>query len=919
LSLPVRLARFWLPLAAIALTLLFFYRLAFTDLILARGDTFAYFYPYWDARDTALIAGRLPLWSPELFMGVPLLANSQLGTLYPPNWLTIPLDAPEAVRVSILLHSAWATLGAALLARRTLRLELLPALLAGAVYGLGGHVGAHVEQINQLHGLAWLPWLFLAYDLTLENPRRYGLLLALAWGLQLLSGHTQTAFITGVGLGVYALVCAARMTDRPWPGRIVRALLPLAVAAGLALLLALPQLIPTQELISVSNRGGGLTPQQATAFSLNPYLAGRGLLPSYDGQPFGEYVAYIGVIGLALAVAGAAGGDRRRWPWLALVLIGLLFALGRHTPVYWWLAHLPGFNLFRVPARWLALAALGAALLAGLGAQMLLSGWHKPGGRTLLAAAGVVIGLALAALLSGQAADEVDGPAIPTIVTFAGWGLALLAGLTLMRLRPASRWILALALLELWAAGRFLPHGDLSDPDVYADRRFAVSQMLVYADDARADDQPPGRLLSISNLVFDPGDRPALEARWARMGLSERAARYAFTGTKMQEVLAPNLPLTWGLPTVDGFDGGILPTMHYTAFSALLLPEGALRTVDGRLRELLALPECRGACIPARRWLNLTHTRYLLLDKVYDLTRDGIFYDTTFDIALAAGETLTLENPTAFEAGTLHALLVPSDGSCSRAGCLTVTLRDAAGGEVTPLPVDDDDENELDGLRLARWSLTEDAVSVPATIELTALEPARLRGLSLVDARTGDFVQLTAPGWHRLYSADIKIYENDEVLPRAFVVHEAVAFPDSWDGTEDALAFMRRAEFDPARTVVLNGEAPALAAPATLPESVARFVEYTPTRVVIEVHAGADGYLLLTDAYYPGWRARSADGEQDYPLYRAAVMFRAVPVTAGEQVIVFEYDPFWLPWGLVLGGGVWLLAALAAVWRLVKP
>ena len=87
-------------LAIIVLTLLFFYQLAFTDRILGRGDTFAYFYPYWGVRNQALAQGQLPLWSPDLFMGIPLLANPQLGTFYPPNWLTIPLNAPDAVRVS---------------------------------------------------------------------------------------------------------------------------------------------------------------------------------------------------------------------------------------------------------------------------------------------------------------------------------------------------------------------------------------------------------------------------------------------------------------------------------------------------------------------------------------------------------------------------------------------------------------------------------------------------------------------------------------------------------------------------------------------------------------------------------------------------------------------------------------------------
>src|SRR5690606_930238 len=101
----------------------------------------------------------------------------------------------------------------------------------------GGYVGAHAEQINQLQGIAWLPWAFAVVSSQrpaasgqqkgfntehTENTERtkqkasnelwaalslrrvFGLAAVLA--MIALSGHTQTLFITGVGLGVYALV-----------------------------------------------------------------------------------------------------------------------------------------------------------------------------------------------------------------------------------------------------------------------------------------------------------------------------------------------------------------------------------------------------------------------------------------------------------------------------------------------------------------------------------------------------------------------------------------------------------------------------------------------------------------------------------------------------------------------------------------
>ena len=366
-----------LPLACvIGLSLLFFYQLAFSGKILARGDAFQYFYPYWDARNAAFRAGELPLWSPELFMGVPLLANPQVGVYYPLNWLTAPLRAPAAITLSILLHAALALAGAIWLYRQAVSRRWLPAFAAGIAYAFGGVFLSHVEQINQLQGLAWMPLLFALYHRALMGggARRAWLLLALAWSMQIFSGHTQTVFISGLGLAVYGLGMGA-LHERGWRGLgPLFPLLPLALCFGLALLLALPQLLPSLELMALSNRSSGFNAREATAFSLPPPVLGRALLPSYDGQLFGEYVANLGIIGLGLALWGAAapsGALARRGLWALLALLGFGLALGRFNPLYMLLAEQPGFNLFRVPARFLAVYALAMAMLAGMGVEAL--------------------------------------------------------------------------------------------------------------------------------------------------------------------------------------------------------------------------------------------------------------------------------------------------------------------------------------------------------------------------------------------------------------------------------------------------------------------------------------------------------------------------------------------------------------------
>ncbi|MCU0481535.1 MAG: YfhO family protein [Anaerolineae bacterium] len=898
--------RMVIPLAGL-LVLIFFSRLAFTDHILARGDTYAYFYPYWAVRDAHLRAGEMPLWTPDVFMGAPLLANSQLGTYYPPNWLTIYQSPPDAIRISILIHVFWAIIGAMVLARHTFGLSALPALVAGVVFGLGGYIGSHVEQINQLQGLSWMPWLFLFTHLATQK-RRYWVLLGIAWALQLLSGHTQTVFITGVGLGIMVLFTPPptpspqggegaktgdNLTSPPFSmqggkgaggiGVFLKQkfgfMLGLITAVLIAIILALPQIIPTQGLISQSNRGGGLNPQQATAFSLDPFMLGRGLLPSYDGQPFGEYVAYIGIIGFAFAIIGMFASDRRKWAWLGLGGIGFLLALGRFNPAYYSiLAELPGFNLFRVPARWLALFALACAMLIGLGVQTVMT--NPLIGRRRNMALGTFIILCVALMIGSQFADRttepVIGSALPTTITWVGWGVALLTSIIMFVgtaffpsvpiISKGARLFALFLILELFFAGLRLPHQDLTDPNAYHETRFAINQLRAYQTSIPAD-----RFLSISAVYFDPGDKASLQARWGNMGLSEQAQAYAFTATKLKEVVASNLPLIWGIPTIDGFDGGVLPTANYTAFTSLLLPEGALRTVDGRLRENLALPQCGGACIPPDRWLDLTNTRYLLTDKVYDVVQDGVFFDTQFSYPTG----IIWNAPYEFSADAVQ-VLFQCDGECDAP---QIRVND---GESVMSPAQIITPTQTDLYQLAIYPLE----TVTNISSITPQGDTIISAITVVDTRTGDFLQIHPDGWKRVYSADIKIYENLDVMPRAFMVYDVLAFPDTWDGTEQALSAMHDENFDPRTTITLNhdGALPRLDGVGAGNVTITR---YTDTQIEMTIETDKAGYVVLTDAYYAGWSAQ-VNGS-DMPIYRADVMFRAVYVSMGMHTVLFEY------------------------------
>ena len=80
-------------------------RLLFTNRVLAEGDILYYFYPYRDYAAASLAAGRLPLWNPYIFLGVPFLANPQAAVLYPLHWPLSWLPVTAQVAWSAALHT----------------------------------------------------------------------------------------------------------------------------------------------------------------------------------------------------------------------------------------------------------------------------------------------------------------------------------------------------------------------------------------------------------------------------------------------------------------------------------------------------------------------------------------------------------------------------------------------------------------------------------------------------------------------------------------------------------------------------------------------------------------------------------------------------------------------------------------------
>jgi hypothetical protein len=101
--------------------------------------------------------------------------------------------------------------------------------------------------------------------------------------------------------------------------------------------------------------------------------------------------------------------------------------------------------------------------------------------------------------------------------------------------------------------------------------------------------------------------------------------------------------------------------------------------------------------------------------------------------------------------------------------------------------------------------------------------------------------------------------------------------------------WMRDPSFDPTREVILmDGPGPPPVTGNELPGH-ARIARESGSEILIDADAPANGYLVLSDQYYPGWRA-DIDGVPT-PIYRANVSVRAVALPAGRHTVRFVYHP----------------------------
>ena len=89
---------------------------------------------------------------------------------------------------------------------------------------------------------------------------------------------------------------------------------------------------------------------------------------------------------------------------------------------------------------------------------------------------------------------------------------------------------------------------------------------------------------------------------------------------------------------------------------------------------------------------------------------------------------------------------------------------------------------------------------------------------------------------------------------------------------------------------------------------------YSPNKIVVQASLSSPGLLVLSELWYPGWRAY--DNGQEVKIHRANYLMRSVHLEAGRHTVEFAYDPLsfkvgrWVSAGAVLSLVVYVVSVI---------
>ncbi|HLF24820.1 MAG TPA: oligosaccharide flippase family protein [Anaerolineae bacterium] len=842
----------------------------------------------------SLRAGEVPLWNPYLFAGAPFLANGQASTLYPFSaiFYVAPLASAYGwftVTQLFLAGTFMYTLG------RVLGIGRLGSLCAAVTYQLSGFFVVSVVFTMIIAAAAWLPLLLAMIECVIRQRPLFDRPASLPWvvigalalGCQVLAGHPEITYYTLLVMAFFALWrLSSQRTDQPtsqpanklfsrlvgWLVKVRRPLAALAVMVALGIGLGAVQLLPLGEVVTQNFREDAATFEQVQGWAWPPRHVLKLLMPNVYGNPAHHTIF-----------------DVFTWQNVPLTtnLHGEVNPNGAYS-THW------GIKNYVEGGAYLGILPLLLALFAT--ATAVRRKTNDEGRRFVVRHSSFVWCFTTLALLSLAFAF---GTPLYALLFYGLPGID--------QLHSPFRWVWPFTLCVAVLAGfgvEYLkqPPGQRAHGDV---KELASRQLIRLFKRVVFLDAPVSLRTLLAGFAFWSGAILFVGLLVSRFVVPIQSLAFAdrlLRSLALADTAFPDAALFYSyewrnllLLALFTMSGGIVLRV---SLCPIYLFTNYLSTQPGRFHRL------QGSAPAVPIWKPLA-LGVLALDLLvagwgFNPAVDPSLLDYTPPVVEFLKRDTSLWRFTTFDPNGLKTFN-------ANVGWY-YNFQDVRG---------------YDSVILKQYADYMRVIDRQDELEFNRIAPLRTYGgldspmLDLLGVKyvlTDASVPIDSPKYQLVYDdAQVKVYENLGVMPRAFAQTCAIGVADQFEALK---------RVDPRTTAILDADAP-IQNPASCNLLPADVTKYSANEVFVDVALDQPAWLILNDTYFVGWQAWDrVDGsgpETELAIRRANGNFRAVHLDAGRHTVRFKYSP----WSFKLGAFTAFMAGVLIVfmvglwlWRL---
>ncbi|MFH0924638.1 MAG: YfhO family protein, partial [bacterium] len=933
------------------LTIIFFHEVVFLKKFF-QEDFLGLNYPWKSFSATSIKKGQLPLWNPYEFSGKPFLADIQTAVLYPFNLLLTIFVYKNKLGAWVLEYQVLFHFFLFGIFMYLYVLELTKSRYSSFIAALAcmfnGFMIPHAHHVNIIHSGIWIPLVFLFWEKFLkEHKYIYVVLCGITISLSILGGQPHVTFFILFAICFYFLFILIvdfekLLAKKRLNTTILSFLLVLVIGFGLAAV----QLLPTSEFSNLiyrypSNTGGTLTYEEATTRrSLDFNKIGSLLIP--NNPDFRNYLSprdylYFGIFPLFLALIGIfALRNKYTIFFVLLACTSLLLAFGKNAPLYQLIFLVPGVNRFRIPTRFIYLFHFSMSVLAAYGIKSLLEkGKAKKNINIRLFL--MILGIFSLLLIGGISLAYKQKNFWLTFYNFKEYvalcliyliSAIVLFYLSLKRLK-FNQWILILIpfliFIDLYIFNK--PYTG----DIHPEKRFAKNEKIfdyiknqkgLFRLDPRSGIHDPFIIENYSVLynIFSTSGYNPMILKWYQNSNFESSnvaqmlnSKYVITNSLWEKLKGARSGTESYLKSND-YLKYFTEDYDDSSWQETSLP-GFWETKEKPLFEPFF------TTIPLPPYFLTSNLKFTYNGGTDIFINDYFVKDITWP--KKPDENL-LYYPEQITPGQERLIVkfrpCPNyDGLVCLRG--RIEIPDWLSKQRTRI-IFEQGVNDQVALFINGKQVINDLNSKNKKIEIELEEKllskknnlftifiyniqgfGGINGQIYLVGEDGQKLDLSRVKWRSKKLEDglpHNLIIDNEALPRAYLVYKANIENNNKP---------RELTFDPKEVVSSNN-------PNLTQKEVVHISEYGINKINLTTNTITDAYLVLSEVYYPGWRA-FIDGREEEVL-KANNILRAVSLPKGNHTVIFKYDPLSFKIGLYISLSILVLIVSYLVVLLIK-